>query len=105
MRSRRRPHRIITAGIEAALVALLRRPEITHGAIDGVVIGTTHFCQRRRAASRFGGRCSGAQRLPASASLPPFCDWPEDLAARVRGGVFMLAGRDDYDGRPIVPLD
>ena len=43
--------------------------------------------------------------LPASASLPPFCDWPEDLARSVRGEVFMLEGGHDYDGRPIVPFD
>ena len=43
--------------------------------------------------------------LPASASLPPFCDWPADLAERVRGAVFMLEGGHDYDGRPIVPFD
>jgi N-methylhydantoinase A/oxoprolinase/acetone carboxylase beta subunit len=43
--------------------------------------------------------------LPASASLPPFCDWPADLAERVRGEVFMIQGGHDYDGRPIVPFD
>jgi N-methylhydantoinase A/oxoprolinase/acetone carboxylase beta subunit len=43
--------------------------------------------------------------LPAAASLPPYCDWPLDLAERVRGAVFMLEGGHDYDGRPIVPLD
>src|SRR6185312_1997833 len=43
--------------------------------------------------------------LPAAASLPPFCDWPQDLAEVVRGVVFMLEGGHDYDGRPIVPFD
>src|SRR5947208_9460959 len=95
----------ITAGIETALVAVLRRPEITHGAIDGVVIGTTHFVNtvvQRRGLSRVAAVRIG---LPASASLPPFCDWPEDLARCVRGEVFMLDGGHDYDGRPIVPFD
>src|SRR5439155_3658419 len=41
----------------------------------------------------------------ASAALPPFCDWPEDLAYSVCGKVFMLEGGHDYDGRPIVPFD
>src|ERR1700737_104889 len=48
-----------------------------------------------------GGRAG----VPARASLPPFCDWPEDLARCVRGEVFMLEGGHDYDGRPIVPFD
>ncbi len=75
------------------------------GAIDAVMIGTTHFTnavvERRDlapvAAIRIG--------LPASASLPPFCDWPEDLAPLARGAVYMLEGGHEYDGRPIVPFD
>src|SRR5439155_22160417 len=35
----------------------------------------------------------------------PFVDWPDDLAALVRGEVVMLEGGHEYDGRPIVPLD
>ena len=69
------------------------------------MIGTTHFInavvQRRHllkvAAVRVG--------MPASASLPPFCDWPADLAELVRAEVFMLEGGHDYDGRPIMPFD
>src|SRR6516225_1757714 len=95
----------ITAGILTALMELVRHPKVLLEAIDGVVIGTTHFVnavlQRhdlaRVAAVRIG--------LPASASLPPFCDWPEDLAECVSGEVFMLEGGHDYDGRPIVPFD
>jgi N-methylhydantoinase A/oxoprolinase/acetone carboxylase beta subunit len=97
--------RDVTTGIVTALAGVASHPEIAHGAIDGVVIGTTHFVnavvQRndlaRVAAVRIG--------LPASASLPPFCDWPLDLAEHVRGEVFMLEGGHDYDGRPIVPFD
>ncbi len=73
--------------------------------VDAVMIGTTHFVnavvQRRDlapvAALRLG--------LPAARSLPPFCDWPEDLRAMVRGQVHMVEGGHDYDGRPIMPLD
>jgi N-methylhydantoinase A/oxoprolinase/acetone carboxylase beta subunit len=42
---------------------------------------------------------------PASSSLPPFVDWPEDLAGLVRGEVFSIEGGHEYDGRPIVPFD
>src|SRR6202035_2058692 len=95
----------VTAGIVTALDLLGRRPEVAPGAIVGVVIGTTHFVnavvQRRHlapvAAIRIG--------LPASGSLPPFCDWPEDLAAIVRGEVFMLEGGHEYDGREFMPCD
>src|ERR1700681_1624922 len=67
----------VTGGIVAALDRLRRNPRVTQEKIDGVVIGTTHFInavvQRRHlpkiAAVRIG--------IPASASLPPFCDWPQ----------------------------
>jgi len=95
----------VTTGIVTALAELTRRPEIARGRIDGVVIGTTHFVNavvQRRDLARVAAVRIG---LPASASLPPFCDWPADLAERVRGEVFMIEGGHDYDGRPIVPFD
>ena len=95
----------VTAGILSALVELAGHPEVARGNIEGVVIGTTHFVNavvQRRDLSRVAAVRIG---LPASASLPPFCDWPEDLTSSVRGEVFMLEGGHDYDGRPIVPFD
>ena len=95
----------VTTGIVTALAALTRRPGVAGGAIDAVVIGTTHFVNavvQRRDLSRVAAVRIG---LPAAASLPPFCDWPLDLAERVRGKAFMLEGGHDYDGRPIVPFD
>ena len=93
----------VTTGIVRALELLAAEPRAR--AVDAVMIGTTHFTnavvQRRDltpvAAVRIG--------LPASASLPPFVDWPEDLADLARGLVFMVEGGHEYDGRPIVPLD
>jgi N-methylhydantoinase A/oxoprolinase/acetone carboxylase beta subunit len=94
----------VTLGILDALRTLRANPAAAVP-VDAVVIGTTHFVnavvQRRHlqkiAAIRIG--------MPASASLPPFCDWPADLAALVSGEVFMLEGGHDYDGRPFMPLD
>jgi N-methylhydantoinase A/oxoprolinase/acetone carboxylase beta subunit len=95
----------VTGGIVAALGKLTSHPGVARGTIDGVVIGTTHFVNAivqgrdlsRVAAIRIG--------LPASASLPPFCDWPEDLAQLVRGEIFMLEGGHEYDGREFMPFD
>jgi len=95
----------VTTGIVTALAALAQHREVARGAIDAVVIGTTHFVNavvQRRDLARVAAVRIG---LPAAASLPPFCDWPPDLAERVRGAVFMLEGGHDYDGRPIVPFD
>jgi N-methylhydantoinase A/oxoprolinase/acetone carboxylase beta subunit len=43
--------------------------------------------------------------LPSGASLPPFVDWPKDLASLVRAEVVMLEGGHEFDGRPLVPFD
>jgi N-methylhydantoinase A/oxoprolinase/acetone carboxylase beta subunit len=95
----------VTSGIGTALRRLLADSRVDRATIDAVMIGTTHFTnavvQRRDltpvAAVRIG--------LPASASLPPFVDWPEDLAPLVRGEVFLLEGGHEVDGRPIVEFD
>ncbi len=95
----------VTTGILESLRSLGSTGMLSGQRVDGVMIGTTHFInavvQRRHltkvAALRLG--------MPASASLPPFCDWPEDLAALVRGGVWMVEGGHEYDGRPFMPLD
>jgi N-methylhydantoinase A/oxoprolinase/acetone carboxylase beta subunit len=95
----------VSSGIVRALGDLVATRPIDAGAIDAVMIGTTHFTnavvERRDlapvAAIRIG--------LPASASLPPFCDWPEDVAGLARGAVYMLEGGHEYDGRPIVRFD
>ena len=94
----------VTGGIVSSLDLLRRDPHVVQDRIDGVVIGTTHFInavvQRRHlgkiAAVRIG--------MPAAASLPPFCDWPQDLAALVAGEIFMLEGGHDYDGREFMPF-
>src|SRR4051794_21626745 len=95
----------VTGGILAALARLTGHPEVARGGIDSVVIGTTHFVnaviQRRNLAKVAAIRIG----LPASASLPPFCDWPDDLAGLVRGAVFMLEGGHEYDGREFMPFD
>jgi N-methylhydantoinase A/oxoprolinase/acetone carboxylase beta subunit len=95
----------VLSGIATALRDLLAPDAADPRAVDAVMIGTTHFTnavvQRRSlrpvAAVRVG--------LPASASLPPFCDWPPDLAEIVDGGQYMLRGGHEYDGRPIVDFD
>lgn len=95
----------VTGGIIAALTALRRHPDVARGEFAAIVIGTTHFINavvQRLHVTRIAGIRIG---MPASASLPPFCDWPQDLAELARGEVFMLEGGHDFDGRPFMPLD
>ena len=95
----------VTGGIRKALALLTAHPEAAGAGIDAAMIGTTHFTNavvERRGLAPVGALRIG---LPASASLGPFVDWPEDLAALVNGAVTMVEGGHEYDGRPIVPLD
>ncbi|MGG5808318.1 hydantoinase/oxoprolinase N-terminal domain-containing protein [Falsiroseomonas sp. CW058] len=96
-----------TADVMSGVVAALRGVAGAAGAggVQAVMIGTTHFVNavvQRRDLAKVGALRLG---LPASATLPPFCDWPADLACLVRGQVHMVEGGQDYDGRPIMPLD
>ena len=93
----------VMSGVLAALAGIA--PSVGTQGVQAVMIGTTHFVNavvQRRELTRVGALRLG---LPAARSLPPFCDWPADLAAMVRGAVHMVEGGFDYDGRPIMPLD
>ncbi len=92
----------VTGGIVAAMRTVLAN---TAASVDAVMIGTTHFVnavvQRRSLAPVAAIRVG----LPATAGLPPFTDWPDDLAAPVAGGSWLVEGGHDYDGRRFMPLD
>ncbi|MBS0519247.1 MAG: hydantoinase/oxoprolinase family protein [Proteobacteria bacterium] len=95
----------VTTGILESLKGLGSTGALKDRKIDGVMIGTTHFINavvQRRHLTKVGAIRLG---MPATASLPPFCDWPDDLAALVRGGVWMVEGGHEYDGRPFMLLD
>jgi N-methylhydantoinase A/oxoprolinase/acetone carboxylase beta subunit len=94
----------VTSGVRNALAALIAQCPAARTP-DAVMIGTTHFTnavvQRRSLQRAAALRIS----LPAAATLPPFCDWPDDLAAIVDGGVHMVEGGFEFDGRELVRLD
>ena len=70
-----------------------------------VMIGTTHFTnavvQRRDLAPTAAVRLG----LPATASLPPMVDWPEDLKLAIGNHAWLAHGGNEFDGRTISPLD
>ena len=94
----------VTTGITKALAALVAQAPGARTA-QAVMIGTTHFTNavvQRRDLGRVAAVRIG---LPSGASLPPFVDWPEDLAELVRAEVVTLEGGHEFDGRPLVPFD
>ena len=94
----------VTSGVRIALKEVVEAAGPAATDVQAVMIGTTHYTnavvQRRQLDRVAGIRVS----LPASASLPPFCDWPEDLAAQVNHGAYLVHGGHEYDGREMVPM-
>lgn len=95
----------VTSGVRSALTEIVTKAGPAAAGVEAVMIGTTHYTnavvERRKLDPVAALRIS----LPASASLPPFCDWPPELAAKVNRGVYLVRGGHEYDGRELVPLD
>ena len=95
----------VMSGVVAALKSVLEASGLGPDSIDVVMIGTTHFTnavvQRRDLAPTAAVRLG----LPATASLPPMVDWPEDLRTSIGNHAYLAHGGHEFDGRVISPLD
>lgn len=95
----------VMSGVVNALRAVLDASSLNASDVDVVMIGTTHFTnavvQRRDLAQTAAIRLG----LPATASLPPMVDWPEDLRDTIGGHVYLAHGGNEFDGRAISKLD
>ena len=95
----------VMSGVVAAMKSALAASGLKPEAIDVVMIGTTHFTnavvQRRDLAPTAAVRLG----LPATASLPPMVDWPEDLRSAIGNHAYLAHGGHEFDGREISPLD
>src|ERR1700722_13079601 len=95
----------VMSGVVAALNLVLAASGMKPGAIDVVMVGTTHFTnavvQRRDLAPTAAVRLG----LPATASLPPMADWPEALRSAIGNHAYPAHGGHEFDGRVISPLD
>jgi N-methylhydantoinase A/oxoprolinase/acetone carboxylase beta subunit len=97
--------RDVSSGITNVLTALLAQTGIAPGQVSAVMLGTTHFTNavvERKSLSRTAVVRIG---LPATAALPPFVDWPEDLAQAIGGFRYLVHGGYEFDGRPIAELN
>lgn len=95
----------VMSGVVNALRDVLAASGMEASAVDFVMIGTTHFTnavvQRRDLAQTAAVRLG----LPATASLPPMVDWPEDLKQAIGNHAYLAHGGNEFDGRVISPLD
>ncbi|MFC4122718.1 hydantoinase/oxoprolinase N-terminal domain-containing protein [Nonomuraea zeae] len=104
-KAKRPTTRDVTAGLRAALDAVLALVQEGAGQdrITRVMLGTTHATNailERRGLGRVAVLRLGA---PATTSVPPLSDWPDDLRAAVSAGAAIVPGGHYVDGREISP--
>jgi N-methylhydantoinase A/oxoprolinase/acetone carboxylase beta subunit len=95
----------ITTGILNALDDVLEASGTTPGEISYVMLGTTHATNaiaERRGLNEVGVLRIGA---PATESIRPLLEWPDDLAAAIGDRWAILDGGHEFDGRELNALD
>lgn len=95
----------ITTGIVNALDNALEEIDVTADEIGFVMLGTTHATNaitERRGLNEVGVLRLGA---PATQSIRPLLEWPDDLADAIGNNVAILDGGHEFDGRKLNDLD
>ncbi len=95
----------VTEGVIAAARAAIEASHVELDEVRAVMVGTTHFTnalvERRDLAPTAIVRLG----LPATTSVPPFADWPVDLASAIGAHAHLVGGGHEFDGREIASLD
>ena len=95
----------IGGGVVSAVSAVLESSATSRTEIESVMIGTTQFTNafiERKHLVKAGVIRLG---LPASSSLKPFIDWPDDLIDCLGNNAILANGGYQYDGKPVSNLD
>jgi len=95
----------ITGGILTVFDDILSRGRVAVEEISQVMLGTTHCTNA--IAERSGLSDVGVIRLgaPATASVMPMTEWPDELIDAIGDNVALLDGGHEYDGRLLNDLD
>ena len=91
----------VSEGIAKALRGVIADSGIDSAAIDGVMIGTTHFTNAVVERKHLTPTACIRLGLPATVCLPPMVDWPDDLREIVGGNAHLAHGGHEFDGREI----
>lgn len=94
----------VMSGVKSALAHVGGAIRPGDKPIDAVMIGTTHFTNAVVERARLERVAAIRIALPSGSSLPPMCDWPDDLRQAVDPMIFMVHGGHEYDGSPLVPM-
>lgn len=95
----------VTTGIFNAIEGVLKSTSIDKSKIKFAMLGTTHCTNaivERKNLSKVGIIRIGA---PATLSIKPMIDWPEDLVEAINKESYIVKGGIEYDGKEISPVD
>ena len=95
----------LTSGISTALKTVLGQISQPASDISHVMLGTTHATNailERRDLLRVAALRIGA---PATTSIPPLIEWPDDLRSVVAAGSAIVRGGSELTGIELVPFD
>ena len=95
----------VTDGIVEALRSVVESSSLDVSALDGVMIGTTHFTNAMVERRRLEPTACIRLGLPATVCLPPLVDWPDDLASTIGNHNYIAHGGHEFDGREISSFD
>ena len=94
-----------TGGLVAAVREALAQSGVAAAAVRAVMVGTTRFTnavvERRDLAPTAVVRLG----LPATLSVPPLTDWPDDLRQAIGARTYLVEGGHEFDGREIAHLN
>ena len=94
----------LTSGIDQAMAAVIAKMDAPVSRVTHVMLGTTHATNailERRELLRTAVVRIGA---PATLSIPPLLDWPDDLRAVVSAGATVISGGSELSGMPLAPF-
>ncbi|MCG8483365.1 MAG: hydantoinase/oxoprolinase family protein [Clostridia bacterium] len=95
----------VTTGIFEAIHAVLEKSKIEKNDIKYAMLGTTQCTNaivERKKLNQVGIIRLGS---PATHSIEPMADWPEDLRNVVSENFFIVKGGFEFDGRELTPFD
>ncbi len=95
----------VSSGIINAITTILTQSNVGPGAIEVVMIGTTHFTNAFVEGKRLLNVGVLRLSLPSASGIPPMSDWPERLKNAVGNHVYEVGGGYQFDGRENAPLD
>ncbi len=96
---------VVEDGIYQAIAKVVKESEIEKSNIGYAMLGTTHCTNaivERKRLNKVGVIRIGK---PATTSIPPFTDWPQDLRGEIEAGSMIVSGGYEFDGRLISQLN